>query len=993
MRNIPGALAGFNLFVTLGVLASVGAYLIAALIHNRFLRVISSALQYTLSIPIWANVFTIFSLTNLHDVSWGTKEGNVATLTTAMHVRKSKKAGERSAAAKERAEKLEKFIKRADSGKVDELKPDPLRVRRASTRLHLDIPFTRAELPSDAVPQRVVEPGMVNWAAASGPAGDLRGRRDDGPDPVNRGNGSVPRSFSVTDTSRRMSSSAAMVFGMRANSVSSRALLSDGRTTPTATRDFVTDDSAGVSNRTSLSMKFIGAGPAAPSFVVPFQDGARDVGLDMPIDATMEAAAIVAKRDPRAVARELASRARKEEEAKAEESAREARKAQQLADDRKALTEDFLSFRLRMVVAWLFSQIVVVGLVLALSSDLQVYAEVITGLVIFQIGAKLIGSIAFQVERVVRWACRFFCIRACYRVEQDYGGRTRLICCCRPKDYYRFDDDHELENAFPHSFPGMGVALVQAVAERDAAEEAVESATVGGSAVAVISSNADANQQFRQQANGPSPLRRPSSVPGLQTANGLNRQNSAKIERKSRRFSQNPQHFLYEDTDATDADAERVRRITSQVPFPSPKGYESSATYDTRYFSPAEDELVSDAPQSQRGYESMEHQRESMERRRGSLSPGGYERQRPPPPNMPVYPMVVSSGNRQQSVPGAELRVHTRNSMPSLTSKSASSPSSTEPHRRGQAATEREPSLVVSRAPVVPASPTTADGERMRRGTPAWQDRSFVPASPVFTLPPVHPKNEDDASRVRRSMPSSRDAVAAVPTPQSALPAPLTRSSSMPRLNVEPSGSSLPLQGLSRSKRSSSRLSTSRRRLSSVMEEDDSGPSSSQKAQSVDAARDRGIAVGKPRNNSLGGGSWQLPAVPPATRPLTPSARQIMAESREPGSRAPIILVAEPQASSSVTLSRSSDMDGPATVRRLSRGRLQLEPDQKGSALLTRRATSEGIMSPTAAVPELVSATRRSLPGAKTVPELTSVSRRSLPGEVETSPRDGYTVI
>ena len=62
---------GFSLFVTLGVLATVGAYVFAAAIHGSLLRVLLTWVQYSMSIPLWTNVFSIYSITNLHDVSGG----------------------------------------------------------------------------------------------------------------------------------------------------------------------------------------------------------------------------------------------------------------------------------------------------------------------------------------------------------------------------------------------------------------------------------------------------------------------------------------------------------------------------------------------------------------------------------------------------------------------------------------------------------------------------------------------------------------------------------------------------------------------------------------------------------------------------------------------------------------------------------------------------------------------------------------------------------
>jgi hypothetical protein len=54
--------AGFSVFVTLGVVATVGGYVIASLIHSRLVVVLFTYLQYSLSIPIWVNIFSTFSV-------------------------------------------------------------------------------------------------------------------------------------------------------------------------------------------------------------------------------------------------------------------------------------------------------------------------------------------------------------------------------------------------------------------------------------------------------------------------------------------------------------------------------------------------------------------------------------------------------------------------------------------------------------------------------------------------------------------------------------------------------------------------------------------------------------------------------------------------------------------------------------------------------------------------------------------------------------------
>jgi chitin synthase len=59
-----------TIFVWVGLVAAVFAYLIAGLIHGHFFAVAIVFVQYLLFIPIYYNMFSIYSFCNMHDVSW-----------------------------------------------------------------------------------------------------------------------------------------------------------------------------------------------------------------------------------------------------------------------------------------------------------------------------------------------------------------------------------------------------------------------------------------------------------------------------------------------------------------------------------------------------------------------------------------------------------------------------------------------------------------------------------------------------------------------------------------------------------------------------------------------------------------------------------------------------------------------------------------------------------------------------------------------------------
>ena len=61
------------LWLEITTLSIFAAPIIASIIHLEFIPIILSILQYYFMLPTYINVFVIYSLSNTHDVSWGTK--------------------------------------------------------------------------------------------------------------------------------------------------------------------------------------------------------------------------------------------------------------------------------------------------------------------------------------------------------------------------------------------------------------------------------------------------------------------------------------------------------------------------------------------------------------------------------------------------------------------------------------------------------------------------------------------------------------------------------------------------------------------------------------------------------------------------------------------------------------------------------------------------------------------------------------------------------
>ncbi|KAI8825096.1 chitin synthase-domain-containing protein [Fimicolochytrium jonesii] len=73
--------------VTLG--STIGVYFLASFMHLDFAHMFTSFVQYLLLLPSYINVLTVFALSNLHDISWGTKGDTRPTALPAVTTSKS----------------------------------------------------------------------------------------------------------------------------------------------------------------------------------------------------------------------------------------------------------------------------------------------------------------------------------------------------------------------------------------------------------------------------------------------------------------------------------------------------------------------------------------------------------------------------------------------------------------------------------------------------------------------------------------------------------------------------------------------------------------------------------------------------------------------------------------------------------------------------------------------------------------------------------------
>jgi len=123
-----------TLFVGLAFVCSLLCYVLAACMHGTFLRSIVMFPQYLLLLPAFVNLFPIYSFCNMHDISWGTKEGNLQSETRRMHEGRAERALKKAQKAQLA---LEKLRKEEQQRKIDTI--------RAAQRAALGLPPAGSE--------------------------------------------------------------------------------------------------------------------------------------------------------------------------------------------------------------------------------------------------------------------------------------------------------------------------------------------------------------------------------------------------------------------------------------------------------------------------------------------------------------------------------------------------------------------------------------------------------------------------------------------------------------------------------------------------------------------------------------------------------------------------------------------------------------------------------------------------------------------------------
>jgi hypothetical protein len=369
----------------------------------------------------------------MHDISWGTKEGNLQSETRRMHASKADRALKKAMLAQEAIQRLkaeahamrrQEFIDQ----KAREITANIQQARRESTQQMIAAGATGVPVPTAVV--------AFNTPKRPTPRSST---------------GSTPRASPRWDPSQNASPrSAAAAISTEPARASVFGGLTGARKTMVRTEDLpkqLQEHPSSETTSTKSGTALIGMGTPqnkdvkAGDYIKVIDEDNRleglvDIGALGQTDAQLKMTVIEATAVNQALIhaetdnRSLIKDARRVAKEQKEAAEREKRLADDLALNRQAMQSEFNYFRIRMLMAWIICNSLFVVLMNSYDPSLKIYASFMAGTVVYTIGTKLIGSFCFQATRGSRWLFRRYC-GCCYRIEENETKTRSPVCCIR----------------------------------------------------------------------------------------------------------------------------------------------------------------------------------------------------------------------------------------------------------------------------------------------------------------------------------------------------------------------------------------------------------------------------------------------------------------------------------------------------------------------------------------------------------------------------------
>jgi hypothetical protein len=388
---------------------------------------------------------------NMHDISWGTKEGNLQSETRRMHAGKADRAMQKAMLAQEAIQRLKAEVhdqkrqaaiaKRA-AAIAAALPPKKASVQQLVTPLDLHgITGEPAEGAALALTQRQQSERQLSRGES---ASSLGGKSQKS---VRSHKSQVGAEVQSPVIARLLEGEADKLYSSPMSPEEAAIVLAEAEATG-AGEEKPTNGEFIVKGGADM-VKVIDEDNRMEGFVDMTVLGQADAVLKMNLDeATAFNKAVLGK--DALDTKKLIRDARKAAKAHREAAEREKRMADELALNKQAMQSEFNYFRIRMLMGWVIMNALFAVLMLGYDPKLRLYSAWVSSASVYTVGFKLLGSMIFQMMRGVKWLFRRLC-GCCYRIEESETKNRNPVCCMRPSHYYALDDMWESEHNYDHA--------------------------------------------------------------------------------------------------------------------------------------------------------------------------------------------------------------------------------------------------------------------------------------------------------------------------------------------------------------------------------------------------------------------------------------------------------------------------------------------------------------------------------------------------------------
>ena len=378
-----------GLLIMAGVFGAFGAFVAVGIVHGNGLRVVSSFAQYLALLPTFTNLLGIYAVCNVHDCTWGTKEGQIVAAT-----------------------------RRLLNSQADRLQSRANKLMSAISQL--------LEFAAEAAPPPQPSPASVSPSLVADEVDVSRASSVLTPSPDST---EQERAASTVHVDAALHAAAALL---------AKTLPHLQAALPTSDEEERAQEAASSEQDSSPEH------PATPLLGSPAVHGQgkaaealSSVGATR-TDALLQRLSALREED-RLMVVEALKAYRAHEAAAAAATAR----AAEYALDKKSIEVRFNNFRMQYLAVWLLCNVLLVTVVLVYELR-GVFALGIAGAIFGAAGFRVLGSLAFRLQIIIRWIERRLCRSACRPCYRRHARTGKLVGCCRNPSAVFADDERWL---------------------------------------------------------------------------------------------------------------------------------------------------------------------------------------------------------------------------------------------------------------------------------------------------------------------------------------------------------------------------------------------------------------------------------------------------------------------------------------------------------------------------------------------------------------------